>query len=1043
MKSISPRPIFMLSFFATANHRIIKNSHFLAFSTQAHQGSGFGNHHRRQEEESRSVRVSVWWDFENCNLPLNTNVFRVAQCITNAIRANGIKGPIQITAFGDVMQISRTNQEALSSTGISLTHVPSGGKNSADRSLLVDLMYWVSQNPPPAHLFLISGDRDFAGILHRLRMNNYNILLASPDNAPSVLCSAATIMWQWSSLLKGENLTGKLFNQPPDGPYNSWYGYYKAPLEDPFLVTEQSSCLQTDESCGLPPDSKPRPIPKAVMKHIRQILNSYPEGISITNLRAEIAKSTLTIDKDFYGCKKFSRFLLAMPHILKLYNGTDGQLFARGANNKFLDESVVAAYVESAANNGESEVGSVAKPNGEVSASEDVSEKSRLFPVPEPKSKAQSANLHESQKEEKQNESSSSLSLQGTKVKAQATNLQDQKKEEKRKETTSKRNIIQEIQQQDRKGKLQEKPKQVDVASPVVEIKESSEKHKNQVVVPNELSSAPEIGIFRRIRMWWFGSEDTNSSKRNCRKRDEKSTGKDNIEEKTLIKCQSAESANPAMFSPSSHEALVDGKIARSSDAVTDISSQGSSFFNQSTSWFKLWSPSESDDKVEKNGETVDQVKVTLEQPEIFLKESFWKELKSFIDTPEGTAAVWSQGPDKLLYFLTYVSGTTKEHLAQNLQKQGPPVLGSLSEGDLLHLVDLLISDKKWVEVDDSRTFPFRLSRLAGKHLHHNPPLSSNGLSHIFVGRQPNLQESGERKHQNPPHAGVQQPIAHRGSSGKPRSEILADCQKLVGHIVKEFPEGYNMGSFRKLFLEKHGYALDLQKLGYEKLVNLLQIMPGVRIESNLIFPASAFKNLDPQNIGLPIEESKVAPVIDSRSESSVLSTKDDDSDSSWDELGPLDSSGPGKRATDARLTRKGQNARTESRLPDYEPLEEDDFSDSEEETSSKSENEIKSRLKEEESSLLQILDSWYSNKGADGRNDESTSTTYATDSIEIGLGTKNESPVVNPTRKQKCVRTYSFVTEQPVDDKDKLVDGILGSLKKSSEKSSESRVLG
>ncbi|KAL0349613.1 UNVERIFIED_CONTAM: hypothetical protein Sradi_4110500 [Sesamum radiatum] len=825
-------------------------------------------------------------------------------------------------------------------------------------------------------------------------MNNYNILLASPDSAPSVLCSAATIMWQWSSVLKGENLTGKLFNQPPDGPYNSWYGYYKAPLEDPFLVTEQSSCLQTDESCGLPPDSKPRPIPKAVMKHIRQILNSYPEGISITNLRAEIAKSTLTIDKDFYGCKKFSRFLLAMPHILKLYNGTDGQLFARGANNKFLDESVVATYVESAANNGESEVGSVAKPNGEVSASEDVSEKSRLFPVPEPKSKAQSANLHESQKEEKQNESSISLSLQGTKVKAQATNLQDQKKEEKRKETTSKRNIIQEIQQQDRKGKLQEKPKQVDVASPVVEIKESSEKHKNQVVVPNELSSAPEIGIFRRIRMWWFGSEDTNSSKRNRRKRDEKSTGKDNIEEKTLIKCQSAESANPAMFSPSSHEALVDGKIARSSDAVTDISSQGSSFFNQSTSWFKLWSPSESDDKVEKNGEKVDQVKVTLEQPEIFLKESFWKELKSFIDTPEGTAAV--------------LESRTREHLAQNLQKQGPPVLSSLSEGDLLHLVDLLISDKKWVEVDDSRTFPFRLTRLAAKHPHHNPPPSSNGLSNIFVGRQPNLQESGERKHQNPPHAGVQQPIAHRGSSGKPRSEILADCQKLVGHIVKEYPEGYNMGSFRKLFLEKHGYALDLQKLGYEKLVNLLQIMPGVRID-----------------------------------ESPVLSTKDDDSDSSWDELGPLDSSGPGKRATDARLTRKGQNARTESRLPDYEPLEEDDFSDSEEETSSKSENEIKSRLKEEESSLLQILDSWYSNKGADGRNDESTSTTYATDSTEIGLGTKNESPVVNPTRKQKCVRTYSFVTEQPVDDKDKLVDGILGSLKKSSEKSSESRVLG
>lgn len=72
------------------------------------------------------MRVSVWWDFENCQLPAGTPAFRVSQSITAAIRANGIKGPIQITAFGDVMQLSRSNQEVLSSTGINLTHVPHG-----------------------------------------------------------------------------------------------------------------------------------------------------------------------------------------------------------------------------------------------------------------------------------------------------------------------------------------------------------------------------------------------------------------------------------------------------------------------------------------------------------------------------------------------------------------------------------------------------------------------------------------------------------------------------------------------------------------------------------------------------------------------------------------------------------------------------------------------------------------------------------------------------------------------------------------------------
>lgn len=81
---------------------------------------------RRHEDESRLVRVSVWWDFENCQIPANTPAFRVPQTITAAIRANGIKGPIQITAFGDVMQMSKASQEALSSTGVNLSHVPNG-----------------------------------------------------------------------------------------------------------------------------------------------------------------------------------------------------------------------------------------------------------------------------------------------------------------------------------------------------------------------------------------------------------------------------------------------------------------------------------------------------------------------------------------------------------------------------------------------------------------------------------------------------------------------------------------------------------------------------------------------------------------------------------------------------------------------------------------------------------------------------------------------------------------------------------------------------
>ncbi|CAA0839210.1 Putative endonuclease or glycosyl hydrolase [Striga hermonthica] len=974
MRQLSAKPILTLSHFTTRTQNFFQKSHILPFSTDSHQNP-FPSHQSRRPtaEDSRNVRVSVWWDFENCNLPLNTNVFRVSQSIFNAVRANGMKGPLQITAFGDIMQISRTNQQALSSNGITLIHVPSGGKNSADRSLLIHLMSWVSRNPPPAHIFLISGDSDFSDILHRLRMENYNILLASPDTAPSVLCSAATIMWQWSSLLKGENLTGKLFNQPPDGPFNSCYGHYRAPLEDPFASTEQNPCLTTSAD-----EPKIRPIPKAVSKLVSQILDSFPDGISMSLLRTELSKSNLAIDKDLYGHKKFSRFLQAMPSVLKLHSGSDGKCTVkRLGNNKCLDEHVSSAYAES-------DIGS-----DESSCIDNVTEKSIIPPALEPKSL--SANFFEARKEENQNDLYSTTVVQETKTNApHPVNSQEKKKEEKWKEIITRR-TAQEVREQDKKVKISEQPEKV-VGD---EIKEFPVKNENQVPVVNN----SELGIMRRIWIVLFGSGDEDSNRENF----QKNGGKDTTCDKAINWNQPYELVRPALFSPSSHEALIYRKNAGPCDVdVADVSSQDASLFNQIMSWFKFSSSKENDNKFEKGGETAATMKVDANQLEIFSRESFWKELESFIDTPEGVASIsLSRNRDKL---------------AQNLQKQGPPSLQSLSKTELLHLVDLLISHKKWVEECSSRTYPFQLTR---------PPAMNNGLSQIFSAKHPSPPEPGERKHQNnPPHTGVSpQHTVHKNLSTKTRSELLADCQKLVDHIVKEYPEGFNLGSFRKLFLERNGYRLHLQKLGYEKLVNLLQIMPGVKIESNLIFPAGPFKRPSPP-------------------QKSSGSKKDNDSDSSWDELGPVDDSISGRN--------KGKSGHG------YDPVRDEDFSDSEDEELG---NEAKPKP-EEESSLLQILDTWYGNKGCDGKKGEPAGPDVSADGGgpntkslggQTGPGLRSENQDVGPTKKYKPSKSYSFVSEQQpkqqqqhVDSKDELVEGILVSLKKSGERSNvESRVFG
>ncbi|XP_066355782.1 uncharacterized protein [Miscanthus floridulus] len=281
----------------------------------------------QDDEASRAVRVSVWWDFENCNIPNGVNVYRVAPRVSAALRAAGIRGPLSITAFGDVLQLARSSQEALAATGVSISHVPSSGKNSSDRSFMADLVYWIAQNPPPVHFFLISGDKDFANILHRLRMSNYNVLLACPSNATSVLCSAATIMWPWDGLVRGEDLSPKRFNHPPDGLHGSWYGHYRGALDDPSLEKESKEPIKVasdPKHFSVPSDTKPSPVPKYVTNAILEILRSYPEGMRISDLRVQLIKNRIDLGTDLFGHMKCSCLLESMPDV-KLVGPPNGE----------------------------------------------------------------------------------------------------------------------------------------------------------------------------------------------------------------------------------------------------------------------------------------------------------------------------------------------------------------------------------------------------------------------------------------------------------------------------------------------------------------------------------------------------------------------------------------------------------------------------------------------------------------------------------------------------------------------------------------------
>ena len=384
--------------------------------------------------------------------------------------------------------------------------------------------------------------------------------------------------------------------------------------------------------------------------------------------------------------------------------------------------------------------------------------------------------------------------------------------------------------------------------------------------------------------------------------------------------------------------------------------------------------------------------------------------------------------------------------MAHKLHKDGPLVLRSLTEKDILQLVDLLIAGKKWLEESPSHAYPFRLTQPVQKSTLVGLSHGANGLRSLFLSRtsQSNSQKSfehdGEKHNQNIPHTRVSTPTTETKYAERSRNDILVDCQKLVSEILRENPEGYNIGSFRKLFVERHGYHLDLQKLGYKNLASLLQTMPGTKLESTYIFPSvPAVCDSDRETSILKTQVTSASHAVsNSDSELSDSAPKDDNIDSPWDELGPVSVNNSDQSDLESKLSQK-------ARYPDYEPIGLDyDSSDSEGDSSclTQPEEQGKPKCNEQDSSFWQALDLWHSSKEGENSAKKSDSVDVVGDSLadilnssaESTRGTLSKIPSGNYREKQRSQKSYSFVADPLLPEKDKLIDGILDGFKKADE---------
>ncbi|KAM0836789.1 hypothetical protein ACQ4PT_062069 [Festuca glaucescens] len=981
----------------TGAHRQVRGHHRLLSSASgaAHCG-GEMRRAPQHDEASKAVKVSVWWDFENCAVPQNVNVCRVAQRVSAALRAAGVRGPLSITAFGDVQQLSRGTQEALAATGVAISHVPSSGKNSSDRSFLADLVYWVAQNPPPAHFFLISGDKDFANILYRLRMSNYNILLACPGNrTTSVLCNAATVMWPWEALVRGENFSPKRFNHPPDGLSGSWYGHYKGALDDPFVEAESEETIATP----VPSDSKlcrktkipVKPIPQYVVNMIQNALKSYPDGVRLSVLLEKLRKRNVCLDSDFFGHKKFSCLLQSMPDIVKVIPPTAPHEIEPSAFrvNKRLPKPaeqslkpLSSAEIDVKGNNLDQATHNDKQPPSFVSTSfpkqncetlssqqSIVGERSFKQTVDEnPAASAVSSSPQDVLPEDQQECAAADMNVQ-TELPANHVELDASRTPSSlgvegtvHSDGLLKRILV--LWNGPESAKREVSPCHEGTSAEVFDLQTPHQDHSTDQCsrLLNRTGKTSSHNI---------SSDGTNSS---AAISDNFSTLSDHDHSETHAeKMGTLKSAPSVLQNPKPCSGSTSAPLCK---AGGDTSKMSKGLFSWLTGWWKTEN-SDADNRINNKSVTDEANTDMTDESEslkasacgseqqvvnkIFTKFYFWDVLGKHLSKPLASELV--------------SKAKTREELIHGLQKLECWPLNGLAEKDLNQLLHLLVSEKKWIEETPSNYFPFRLT-LPQKRTCVPSNSSKFDLSTLFSNGKP--LEHGK-------YAGDK----GRTNRSFTREEVLSDCHKLLKDLLLEHKHGFNISIFKRQFAQKNGYELDHKKLGYADIESLLQIMPGVTVKFPRVLRAENGKGQDSSKDG---------------------GNQCNGDDFIWEELGPV---------SDTSKTAEGVDEETCYQPPNHS---EDEFSDNE--------NQADQRARTEQNSLLSIIDSWNRSSSKDD------GSSMKPEEIDGLVDCSRSSPGYLDTLKaaRQPQKQYSFVSsdsEGEDENKDKLVESVLGSLQK------------
>ncbi|OSX57262.1 hypothetical protein POSPLADRAFT_1157472 [Postia placenta MAD-698-R-SB12] len=131
---------------------------------------------------------------ENCTLPSSRpsgeSIIRtLRQYLQNLGRVGSCNAYFDLNQFSSIKL--GAFRSLLHSSGISLIDCPHNrGKDVVDKRIIVDICVWAWDNPPPATVILIVGDKDYVHLASILSMRGYHVILIAPPQAHECLQDA-------------------------------------------------------------------------------------------------------------------------------------------------------------------------------------------------------------------------------------------------------------------------------------------------------------------------------------------------------------------------------------------------------------------------------------------------------------------------------------------------------------------------------------------------------------------------------------------------------------------------------------------------------------------------------------------------------------------------------------------------------------------------------------------------------------------------------------------------------------------------------------